>query len=347
MRALFRGKRLLMLGGLLFIGVFLLQLLLPNVIRSRSQSPASEPGFFLKEGETKKDQLQDQARPAGLAPQESRAPAQLASSPTVGNAYDPIRKVIFNASLTIEVKKLSETYQSLLARIESWDGYVFNSSFSDSGSRYKSAQITLHVPSASFHQALAGLETLGKVRQKEISGTDVTAEFVDLESRLRNLTKVEARFLALLQQARNIAEILTVEREVDKVQAEIEQIKGRLKVLSVKSAMATLTLSLTEAPLVIPTVKEPFLVSLGKMLSRQVKDAAREAARALVGAIGVMIVLLIWGIAFLIPAALAVLAARKIILWARGQRLEVGPRLAPAAAGTPAQGGISGTEGDR
>jgi hypothetical protein len=74
-------------------------------------------------------------------------------------------------------------------------------------------------------ERLRGLST--KVVEESVSSQDVTEEFVDLESSLRNLRATEARLLALLERAQKVEEVITVQRELTNVRGQIEKIEGR------------------------------------------------------------------------------------------------------------------------
>lgn len=106
--------------------------------------------------------------------------------------------------------------------------------------------LVIRVPSERFEAALAELRRLGKVAGEVSSSTDVTQEFVDLESRLRHLRAQEAVLLRLMARARSIEETLLVREQLSQIQLQIEEITGRLRYLRSQTDLATINLHLAE-----------------------------------------------------------------------------------------------------
>jgi hypothetical protein len=92
-------------------------------------------------------------------------------------------------------------------------------------------------------EQLAGL---GRVEAQEEAGSDVSQELVDLQARIRHLEAVEAQLLGFLEQADTVAEALAVQTELNRVQLELEQARGRLGYLEDQVAFATISLDVRE-----------------------------------------------------------------------------------------------------
>lgn len=83
--------------------------------------------------------------------------------------------------------------------------------------------------------------------------SDVTAEFYDVEARIRNKQQEEERLLKLLTEATGkLEEVLAVERELSRVRGEIEQAQGRLRMLKDVTELTTVTVSVTEIKNYVP-----------------------------------------------------------------------------------------------
>lgn len=108
--------------------------------------------------------------------------------------------------------------------------------------------LTLRVPSRRFRKLMKGLEGLGQVRTRSVQTLDVSEEFHDLEVRLENLQATRARIQKLLAQAKDLTETLVVEKELERVSAEIDAIEGRLRFLSSQAAFSTVTMGFQELP---------------------------------------------------------------------------------------------------
>ena len=116
--------------------------------------------------------------------------------------------------------------------------------------------LTLRVPSKRFRKLMKGLEGLGQVRTRSVQTLDVSEEFHDLKVRLENLQSTRTRIQKLLGQASNLSEILVVEKELERVSAEIDAIEGRLRFLSSQAAFSTVTMAFQELPREV-TIVEP------------------------------------------------------------------------------------------
>jgi hypothetical protein len=108
--------------------------------------------------------------------------------------------------------------------------------------------LTLRVPSRRFRKLMKGLEELGQVRGRSVQTVDVSEEFHDLKVRLENLQATRTRIQKLLGQAKDLTEILVVEKELERVSAEIDSIEGRLRFLSSQAAFSTVAMAFQELP---------------------------------------------------------------------------------------------------
>jgi hypothetical protein len=121
---------------------------------------------------------------------------------------------------------------------------------------FKFAQMTIAVPAEQYESSLARLRRLGlQVLRETSSGVDVSEEYVDLESRLRNAEAQADRLRAFLSDAENVQEAITVSQSLAEVEAEIETIKGRASYLAGRSAYSTISVALEpQRPTATPTL---------------------------------------------------------------------------------------------
>lgn len=116
--------------------------------------------------------------------------------------------------------------------------------------------LTLRVPSRRFRRLMRGLEGLGQVRTRSVQTVDVSEQFHDLKVRLENLQATRDRIQKLLGQAKDLSEILVVEKELERVSAEIDAIEGQLRYLSSQAAFSTVTIAFSELPRELVIVEE-------------------------------------------------------------------------------------------
>jgi hypothetical protein len=207
--------------------------------------------------------------------------------PTIGPS------IVKTAAVTIEVRPAAfdQRFQEAAVVASRYGGFVASSLTSDA--RHQSGTIVIRVPAAQFDAALGDLRRLGSVKREELSGQDVTAQFVDLEARLRNWESQEDVLLRLMAQAKTIEDSIKVQRQLQEVQLAIESIKGQLRVLTDQTDFATITMSMVEAGAVQPKPKS----TLGK--------AWQDALGAFLSVIAAVVV----GLGYLVPLALLGLIA--------------------------------------
>ncbi len=156
------------------------------------------------------------------------------------------RKIVKTGSMTLEVEDIAETMDKAAEMADEFNGYVV-SSYKHEYERGVSGHITIRVPSEKFDEAFARLRQLAvAVPYETTTATDVTEEYVDLEAQLRNLLATEAQYLALLEKAENVEDMLMVQRELSNVRRQIEQIEGRMQYLERTSETALIEVTLQE-----------------------------------------------------------------------------------------------------
>jgi hypothetical protein len=160
----------------------------------------------------------------------------------------PDRMLIWKAHLSIQVWSVSNAVSEAVALAERRGGFIEQKS--DNGEQ--SASLTLRVPAKAFGVAVASLETLGTVTYRSVEGEDVTEQYIDVEARLKNKIVLRDRMKQLLEKATGVKDILAIETELNRVQADIDSMEGRIKSLKGKVEYATVTLSLQRKPILGP-----------------------------------------------------------------------------------------------
>jgi hypothetical protein len=221
------------------------------------------------------------------------------------------RKIIFTATLALNSSDVSRSFSDALTLARTNGGYVEKSQFAndadDAGRR--NASLTIRVPSANYDGLLASLRNLSgvTVATEGSNSNEVTEEYTDLQSRQRNLERTEQQYLTLLEAAKTIPDILTVQDRLSGIRSQIEQIQGRLKVLDDLTDFATVNVSI--AP-VIAKVEEPKAENW-KLSEVFVESWERsfEAARYVAAGGVIALVAVAW---LGVPAVLLFFVARRI-----------------------------------
>ena len=155
-----------------------------------------------------------------------------------GNVYEKqkaysadARMMIYNASMTIESNHPDTIRARVFNLTKKYDGYILNS-----GNNYT----TIRVESSNLYRVMDEIAKLGKLKDKNIKGVDVTDEFNDNKIRLDNAVKTRNRYLELLQKANTIDEVLKVEKELERLNHEIDSLEGRIKKMEHLSSYSTI-----------------------------------------------------------------------------------------------------------
>ncbi|SNQ62469.1 conserved hypothetical protein [Candidatus Methanoperedens nitroreducens] len=213
------------------------------------------------------------------------------------------RKIISSAYLHMEVDSAESAVNKITNITQAHGGFISSSSQSSIGGR-NNGQVTLRVPQADFYPAIEEIEALGTVGSKQVSGQDVTGEFIDLDARLGNLKKQELRLQEILKTAVTVKDVLEVEHELERVRGEIERLTGRLNFLNQSVEMSTIMVSAVE-----PTS----FVSGGSGVVDTLRQAAGgfiESLRSIVIFTGYILPILLF-IALILIASLGI--KRKIV----------------------------------
>jgi hypothetical protein len=156
------------------------------------------------------------------------------------------RKLIKEGNISFETDDLKATRDHVFKTVKAFKGYVS----SDNEHKYRkkiSQTLTVRVPAAKFDDFLkAATKGVGTFDNRSIDVRDVTEEFVDVEARLKAKKQLEARYLELLKEAKNVTEMLEVEREIGKLRSEIESIEGRFNYLKNRVGFSTLNITFYE-----------------------------------------------------------------------------------------------------
>lgn len=147
------------------------------------------------------------------------------------------RAVAQSASLRLVTDSLHRVRRTADSLAVAWGGYV-----GDAEAREKSLRMSLRVPADSLDRGLDRLSALGRPTHRTVRRDDVTEQVVDVGARLETLRTVRERLRAYLQQATTMADVVELERELARVQGEIDQLEARQRALATEVALADIDL---------------------------------------------------------------------------------------------------------
>jgi len=162
------------------------------------------------------------------------------------------RLVMRESSLSLLVKNVVEAQKQIIQTAESLGGYMVNSNLNNPQDA-PTATVTVRVPSGKLQEGLDLYRNLAiKVVSENLSGTDVTDEFVDNEARLATLEKTKAKFEEILDKATTVQDILAVQQQLISLQSQIDAVIGQQNYLEKNAQMARLTIYLSTDELALP-----------------------------------------------------------------------------------------------
>jgi hypothetical protein len=229
--------------------------------------------------------------------------SKAAGAPPPIGAQATERLVIRNANLSLIVGNPVEASARINSLAASLGGYVVSSnvyqaSVDSAGNKIMQANITVRVPSDQLDAALAQIHSYAvEVKTETITGQDVTAEFTDLESRLRNLEATEAQLTKIMDSATKTEDVLAVFNQLTYIREQIEQVKGQMKYYSESARLSAVSVEL-----IADALAQPITIG-GWRAEGVVKDAIEALVRAFQG----LATAAIWLGVYVLPLALAIL----------------------------------------
>ncbi len=199
---------------------------------------------------------QQQPARAKSKPTEESPTSATAASSTDRRKVTPL--LVYKAHLNVAVFETEKSIDKVERLAREAGGYLV---------RRDDTVIVVRIPTKKYHDALETIAKIGDVIHREVSVQDVTEQFYDMQTRLKNLRAVRDRFEQLLGKAKNVEEALAVQRELERVTTEMERLEGRLKVLRELIAFSTITVEFAprSSDKIDPKFRLPFgwLSSLG------------------------------------------------------------------------------------
>lgn len=153
------------------------------------------------------------------------------------------QKLIKRGDIEFETDDIAGTRKTILQATKLSQGYVTSDREFTSGNQ-KSNTMLVRIPAKNFDSFLAtATKEVQRFDNKSISVEDVTEEFLDVQARLKTKKELEQRYFVLLKRAKNMKEILAIEKEMAKLRGEIESVEGRLKYLQNQISFSTVTIT--------------------------------------------------------------------------------------------------------
>lgn len=216
-------------------------------------------------------------------------------------AVDPIKQMIIkNADLTVAVDDPGASMNAINEMASGMGGHIVTSfiykAYTNSGQEVPEATITVRVPADKLDQALEQIKNMTGDAKKytineSISGQDVTQEYTDLDSRLRNLEEADKKLSELYDKAEKTEDALAVYSQKIQITEQIEVIKGQMQYYEQSAAMSAISVRLVAKESVVPVT----------IAGWEPKGVARDAVQSLINFGKGLVEFLIWLVILVLP----------------------------------------------
>ncbi len=237
------------------------------------------------------------------------------NSDASGNPVEQNRLVIKNADLTIVVKDPKAKMQTIATMAETMGGFVVSSSMGEAyvsdGTKVPEGSIVVRIPAAKLDEALKEIKgDIVELQNETQSGQDVTKEYTDLGSQLKNLEATEKKLTEIMDKAEKTEDVLAVFNQLTQIRGQIEVIKGQRQYYEQAAALSAVSVRLIAEKTIQPV----------EIAGWQPQGEARDAVQALVDFFQGFVDFLIWLVIFFIPVA-AIVIVLAALLWRLGKWL--------------------------
>ncbi|NMC14024.1 MAG: DUF4349 domain-containing protein [Chloroflexi bacterium] len=293
------------------------------------------------------------------AKQEAIAPALPMEKPATGMEMDASyttsdissperdvkRIVIKNVNLSIVVDDPAKTMDEISLLAEELKGFVVSANLNkytlENNIEVPHATITIRVPAEKLTEAIEAIEKKSNQEpiNKSIDSQDVTSEYTDLQSRLRNLESAEEQLRKIMDDAVRTEDVLSVYNQLVNIREQIEVVKGQIKYYDEASSLSAISVDILANEAVQP-------LTIGGW---QPVGVAKDAVQALINMMKVIVNIVIWLIIFVLPVVLIfvvvfVLPIRWLIrLWKRSRTNKKARETSVLSPSEPPSGDASST----
>ena len=235
---------------------------------------------------------------------------------SVVNQQGQDRLVIKNADLAIVVNDPEARMKEISALAAEMGGFVVSSNlyqsyYGPNSIEVPEATVVIRVPSERLDEALARIkEGAVDIDHENVSGQDVTSQYVDLQSQLRAKEAAEEKLLEILDQATRAEDVLAIYLQVQQVQTEIEMLKGQIKYLEESAALSSISVRLIAEESAQPITVGPW--TPGGAVKEAIEDLIRFAQNFVDFLIYFVLSILPSLILIAIPLYLVYLAGRAV-----------------------------------
>lgn len=249
---------------------------------------------------------------AAVAEEPAESPEEEMEGSESPEVADTQRKLIKNVNLEVETEEFDTLLSTVEQKTEQLGGYI-EESYTYNGSEYqgrknRNANLTLRIPAEKLSAFLSEVAEVSNVISRNDSVTDVTLQYVDMESHKKALVAEQNRLLELLEQAENIEDIIAIESRLSEVRYQIESMESQLRTMDNQVSYSTVYLSIEEVKQLTPVKEQSIGEKIVTGFWKSLVDVGTGLLNFGIGLIIGLPYILLWGVIIVI----AVLIFRAI-----------------------------------
>lgn len=188
--------------------------------------------------------------------QEDASPEKFKDIAVESDKMSTDQMIIHNAQLEIKVKDFEMAQVNIEKKVNEYGGYVVESNVYRNDDEHMSGHMSVRIPEEHFRNFLTDTkEEATNVLESNVTGQDVTEQYVDLQSRLKSKRVVEERLLAFLKDAEKTEDLLKISTDLAGVQEDIEVVVGKIKYLENQSSYSTVDIAMIENRIIVPELE--------------------------------------------------------------------------------------------
>lgn len=283
----------------ILIAILILALIISGCSAKSSQSPLTQAS----DGGTIRTDMEQPAMAPSVSEEYSGSDNK---GPVVSSSGEVLKQmVIMNADLSIAVDDPALSLDEIQKLAKELGGFTVSSNLyktqTSAGLEVPEAYVTIRVPAERLDEAMEKIKNMTGDPEKytlteNISGQDVTQEYTDLQSRLRNLEEADAKLSEFYEKAANTEDALAIYNQKMQVTEQIEVLKGQIQYYEQSVAKSAITVRLQSKETIAPVT----------IAGWQPSGVARDALQALINFGKGLVNFLIWVGILVLPVLLVI-----------------------------------------
>lgn len=164
------------------------------------------------------------------------------------------RMIIHHAQLQVKVKEFKQAQLKIEKKVTEYGGYIVESNIYGQDAEAVSGTMIIRIPEKHFQAFLKDAEEEATILERNVTGQDVTEQFVDLQSRVTSKRAVETRLLEFMSTAQKTEDLLKISADLATIQEEIEVIVGKMNYLENQTSYSTIEIAMFEDRVIVPAL---------------------------------------------------------------------------------------------